>query len=210
MTLANDYDTDLAGRSYSRLYREESAIAFSAIDCVLNAAKGVYASSELTTGTRAYARLREHGFRSMHELDDAGKHALLGTNIDAAAAFARQLRERLPHHALVITPGPFVAPGWTQAEYLTFWETLIRTRVHAVYFNAGWEYSNGCTFEFAVAREQGLPTFDAALRPLAAADGCACIAHAVADLAARGFDPHRLQLNLDRARRAEAARPGPG
>lgn len=202
----HDYETDLDTRSYRRLYREESAIAFSAMDCVLNGELGVYASSELTTGERAYARLRDQGVSSTRELEEPHRSAIFKTNTEAAAAFAGRLREELrnarPGSGVVITPAPLNAPGWTQAEYLAFWETLIRTRVAAVYFNTGWEYSNGCTFEFAVAAEHGIPTFDAELRPLATHDAIARVEHAVMVVTAHGFDPHRLRINLDRLRRA--------
>ena len=59
-----------------------------------------------------------------------------------------------------MTPAPFSAPGWDQHEYLSFWDTLLRTRIRSVWFNRNWEFSNGCAFEFAVARDAGLPTFD--------------------------------------------------
>ncbi|HEU4558506.1 MAG TPA: hypothetical protein VFS20_11685 [Longimicrobium sp.] len=202
MTLVHDYETDLDTRSYSRLYHDERKMAFSAMDCVLNGEKGIYASSALTTGTRAYELLDDHGVRSMRELEEPHRDALLTANMEEAGRFAARLRERLGGHELVITPAPFAAPGWTQAEYLAFWEELIRTRVKAVYFNDGWELSNGCTFEYAVAREAGVATFAAdgsALPPDAAAG---MMERAAAEVEARGYDASRLRINLDRIRRA--------
>jgi hypothetical protein len=201
VTLVHEYETDPSTRRYERLHLEERRMALSAIDCVLNGQKGVYASSELTTGTRTYEALGKNGFRTAAELADPHRSALLEKNIEEAGAFARRLREGLGGAAPVITPAPFLAPGWTQAEYLAFWEELIRTRVKAVYFNDGWEFSNGCSFEFAVAREAGIPCFDARLQPLSLDDGIARVERAVADLEARSFDPERLRLNLARLRR---------
>lgn len=201
MTQVHDYETDLDSRSYSRLYHEESAIAFSAMDCVLNGGKAIYASSELTTGKRTYARLQEHGLRSLRELDESHRRALLATNIEEATTFARQIREHFRGRELVITPAPYLAPGWTQAEYLTFWEALIRTRIKAVYFNSRWEYSNGCAFEFAIASENAIPTLDAELRALSLNNGIMQVTQAIADLKSRGFDAHRLRISLDRLRR---------
>ena len=200
MTSLHDYDADLDTRSYRRLYREESAIAFSALDCVLNGEKGVYASSELTTGERAYAALRERGFRNSSELTEPHRNALLKENLEQASVFARRLRQQLGAKELVITPAPYFAPGWTQAEYLAFWETLIRTRVKAVYFNEGWEFSNGCTFEFAVALKYRVATFDASLRPLSRQEGLERIQKAIQQLQGRGFNPDRLALIVDRLR----------
>lgn len=198
MTIVHEYEADVRSRSYSRLYLEEREIALSAMDCLLNGEKGVYASSELTTGVRAYALLSQNGLRATGELADPHRSRLLETNAEAAGAFAARLREHFAGREVVITPAPFLAPGWTQAEYLAFWEELIRTRVKAVYFNEGWEYSNGCTFEFAVSREAGVETFDARLQPLSPAAAIATVEHAVAELAARGFDTARLRINLAR------------
>ena len=55
----HDYDIDLAERTHTRTFAEEEAHAFSAMDCALNGEKGVYASSELTTGRRAYDLVQE-------------------------------------------------------------------------------------------------------------------------------------------------------
>jgi hypothetical protein len=199
VVLAHDYDADVEIRRYSRLYREESAIAFSAIDCVLKGVKGIYASSELTTGKRMYTVLEERGLRRASELDAGTRDALLAANVAGAEAFARRLQATLSNE-LVITPAPFSAPGWTQAEYLAFWEELIRTRVKSVVFNAAWEYSNGCAFEFAVACEAGLELFDAELLPVPVAEGIDRLAAAAADLETKGYDAQRLRLTLNRLR----------
>lgn len=191
-------ETDIDARSYRRLYREESAIAFSAIDCVLNGDRAMYASSELTSGRRAYELLHEHGARDLDELERLQRGGLMAANVKQAVAFARRLRERLGGRELVITPAPYVAPGWSQTEYLVFWETLLRTRIKAAYFNDGWEYSNGCTFEFVIACEHGIPTFDAELRPLARSDGAARIGKAAARLEATGLGVRDLRTHLDR------------
>ena len=101
---------------------------------------------------------------------------------------------------MVITPAPFTAPGWSQPEYLGFWETLIRTRIKSVWFNREWQFSNGCTFEFAVAHDAELSTFDHNGEPLDRTAGIAAIASAIKRLEAEGFDTAKLQENLERLR----------
>ena len=195
-----EYEADLESRRHTRTFAQEKAIAFSALDCALNGEKAVYASTELTSGWRAYTLLDRHQAGSQQELrellgEDPHRSQLLDRNMEEAGRFARRLRERL--ETLVITPAPFEAPGWTQAEYLDFWEELIRTRVAAVWFNEAWEYSNGCTFEFAVARREGLPTFDAHGRELSLERGIALVDAAIQRLRADGKEPGRLPTHLD-------------
>src|SRR2546425_803419 len=131
---------ELAALRFERGYDEEVAIALSALDCVLLGRKGIYASSELTSGRRAQRLQREHNVPNVTALRDAlgaeDYDALLWSpNVEAAVAFANRLRGELGDAELVISPAPFVAPDWPQEAYLKFWESVIRTRVKSVYFN---------------------------------------------------------------------------
>jgi hypothetical protein len=192
---------ELDGLGHGRTYGEEVRIELSLLDCALNGERAAYASSELTSGRRLYELLRQYGVRDLPAL--RGKigapevqRLLWQPNVAAAAAFARELRERLGGRELVVTPAFFSAPGWSQPEYLAFWETLIRTRFKAVHFLHDWEYSNGCAFEFAVAQSEGLPTFDAAGQPLGRDAGIERLAAAARTLAPAGFDPAGLRQAL--------------
>ncbi|HEY6159275.1 MAG TPA: hypothetical protein VIV88_17640 [Gemmatimonadales bacterium] len=193
----------------TRAHPAETAIALSALDCALNDQKATYASSELTTGKRAYLLMREHGVREsaslMTKLGEQAYHRqLLEVNVAAAKRFAARLRERLGS-VLVITPAPFVAPRWGQKEYLAFWETLLRTRVANVFFNDDWQYSSGCAFEFAVAHDAGLPTWDAQGASLSLGAGISLIERAVAQMAADGIALNALPTNLARLRELHGA-----
>jgi hypothetical protein len=196
-------DTRALSSTFSRSYAEESDLAFSAIDCVLNDEKASYASTELTTGRRVHAVQRELG--AMRSADLKTRLGAQGyatrvwnPNVGAAMAFARRLHHSLGGNQLVITPAPFTAPGWSQPEYLGFWETLIRTRINAVYFNDEWEYSNGCTFEFLVAVDAGLPTFDAHGTPIDLETAIARIETAVGVVRGDRLEYETLADNLRR------------
>lgn len=185
-------DGELDDRVHTRTYAQEVEIALSAFDSILNGEKAVYHSSELTTGKRLHALFRRHGVRGRRELkakmgEEAFRRQVWDPNVAEANAFARELHHRLGGE-LVITPAPFVSPGWNQPEYLAFWETVIRTRCKAIYFSEDWEYSSGCAFEFAVGLDAGLPTFRADGRELSLEEGMSRIAAAIADLDAEGLD----------------------
>jgi len=175
-----------------------STILLSALDCVLNGEKAVYASSDLTTGRRFYELLRKSDARTPEDLrakigDKMYRRKLFEPNSLAANAFARSLRHRLGGSTLVIAPAPLTVQGWSQKQYLEFFETLIRTRVQAVYLNDGWQYSNGCTFEFAVAQEAGIATFDADCEPIDRVRGVHLIECAALELEAMGIEPIGLR-----------------
>jgi hypothetical protein len=119
-------------------------------------------------------------------------------NVQSAIEFAEAIRATLQDDTIVITPAPFSAPGWSQSEYLAFWEQLLRTRVKSLRFNANWQVSNGCTFEFAVAEDAGLPAFDHAGYPLPRKTGIELIERAIQRLESQGFDTSKLRGNLQR------------
>jgi hypothetical protein len=197
---------ELDGLPHARTFGEESRMILVALDCVLNGEKAVYASSELTTGPRLYSLLRERGLKDVAALREAlgeeeFQRLIWAPNAAEADAFAREVRRRTPDRPLVVTPAPFLAPGWNQEEYLAFWETAIRTRFRALYFSDDWEWSHGCTFEFAVAWDAGLPTYTQAGRSLALDEGIDLIVRAADALDAEGFDSSGLRENLERLSR---------
>jgi hypothetical protein len=190
---------------FTRTYDEEVLIALSAFDAILNGEKAVYASSELTTGKRLNALYLQYGVRTTADLrrrvgEEVFRRLVWDPNVAEANAFARDLHRRLGGE-IAITPAPFVSPGWGQPEYLAFWETVIRTRIKAVYFSPDWEYSSGCAFELAVALEAGLPTYYADGREMSSEDGRARIAAAIEELAAEGLDVAPLREVLGRLKK---------
>jgi hypothetical protein len=193
----------LSDSTFTRLYREEVEISFSAMDCLLNGEQAVYASTELTTGLRLYNAMRECGVVTVAELKQIkGKDwytaNIWDANLKVGSEFASRVRVNLGGKLIVITPGPFSAPGWTQPEYLAFWEQLIRTRIGSVWFNLNWQYSNGCTFEFAVAVDASLPVFDHEGQALDPRQGVQLVDAAIQSLVKDGIDVTKLRENLAR------------
>ena len=188
-------------RPHTRTYAAELGIAFSALDCVLNGRKAVYASSPLTTGNRALALMRAHGVTDTSDLrahlgEAEYRDLLWNPNVSEAVAFAERIRVG-SRHELVITPAPFMAPGWNQDEYLAFWERLIRTRVELVYFNDGWQYSSGCVFEFAVALDEGVPTLDSAGNSMAPDEGRRLAEVALKELEEEGLASDLMKKSVE-------------
>ena len=199
----------ISDSKFTRLYQQEMEICFSALDCVLNAEKGIYASSELTTGGRLYRAMREAGVKTVAELREVrGKDwysaNIWDANVKSACEFAGRIRAQLQGKSLVVTPAPFSAPDWSQPEYLAFWEQLLRTRINTVWFNQNWQYSNGCTFEFAVGVDAGLALFDHQGQALTTRQGAQLIEAAIDSLERDQFDTSKLRENLTRLQTASA------
>jgi hypothetical protein len=188
---------------FTRHYREEVDMVFSGLDCALHRDHVIYCSSELTSGLNLCTLLRERGLKTASELkkgmgSEWFRAKLWDVNVKAAIDFAEAVRHKFNDRTIVITPAPFSAPGWTQPEYLAFWETLLRTRIKAAWFNRNWQFSNGCVFEFAVALDAGLDTFDQDGSPLNRGAGIELIDAAIQRIDEQGLDASSLKENLER------------
>jgi hypothetical protein len=195
---------------FTRHHHEEVDMVFSGMDCVLNGERAIYCSSELTSGLRTYEALRKHNVKSVVELKQMmGKEwygeNIWNPNVRASNEFALSVRRASNQKEIVITPAPFTAPGWNQPEYLSFWETLLRTRIKSTWFNHNWQYSNGCTFEFAVTIHEGLSTFDHRGEVLELKKGIELIRAAIAELKKDGFDITKLSENLEKVQSVRAS-----
>jgi hypothetical protein len=167
--------------------------------------RGEDGQTELTSGQRSNRVLKQHGVGSDASLkeklgaDDFGRcyRMNMESNMGWSARFATIVRHGQDDGTDVIDPGPLSVPGWKQDQYYALWETLIRTRVREVRFNHDWQFSNGCTYEFAVAFDTRIPTLDfdgAELNPYAAVE---MVQKAVVTLKEDGFDTTKIQKHLE-------------
>jgi hypothetical protein len=183
---------------------DEIKMLMTAFDCVVPDDSAVYCSGDVTTGRRFYRILREHEVASGDELkvklgDAACKELLddlVRRNIERGIAFAENIRRR--GHANVINPGPLSAPDFEQQHYLYLWEWIIIRKAREVQFNEGWEYSSGCTLEYAIAARKGISRRDHLGEPLELPQAIGRIERAVAELKHEGLRAEMLELNLSR------------
>jgi hypothetical protein len=164
---------------------------------------GIYCSSDITTGKRFYYEvLKAHGVRSEDELkeklgpDDFKRVQtdLIQFNVARGVEFAEKLRERGLIN--VVTPGPYFAKGFDQQHYLYLWEWFIIKKIYEARFNFDWEYSNGCTLEYAIAARKGIPRLDHEGNRIELESAIERVEAAVRDLNAHGFVIPKLRHNL--------------
>jgi hypothetical protein len=177
---------------------DQKAIILSMADCFTRDEKAIYCSSELTTGIRLYTACLDNATTDRYALaDKLGKDWLRDNvfklNETEANRFAGAIQHK--HNHTTISPAALFVPEWGQHDYLSFWETLIKTRIREVHFNENWQFSNGCTFEYAAARAAGLSTFDKDGVVLDPEQASKLIRQAIDWLTARGIDTNKLEEN---------------
>lgn len=182
---------------------DEIEMVMTAFDCVLADDTGVYCSSELTSGKRyCIDLLAANGVHSNEELiqqlgEEASAHAK-NEFIKASVARSMEFTETLRERGLVnvVNPGPFYARGFDQQHYLYLWEWVIIKKIYQIHFNEDWEYSNGCTLEYAIAARKGIPRLNHLGAPLDSAQAAAMIERGISELKTLGFSVERLERNL--------------
>lgn len=182
---------------------DEIKMSMSAFDCMLPDDAGIYCSSDITTGRRFYYEvLKKYDVRSDEELkqklgDDEFKRVqteLIQANVARGSEFAETLRARGLIN--VVTPGPYFAKGFDQQHYLYLWEWFIIKKIYEVRFNKDWEYSNGCTLEYAIAARKGIPRLDHEGNAIQLSQAIEKTEAAVKELRDAGFVVKKLEHNL--------------
>lgn len=183
---------------------DEINMSMSAFDCMLPDDAGIYCSSDITTGKRFYYELlKKYDVRSDEELkqklgDDEFKRVqteLIQANVARGSEFAEKLRERGLIN--VVTPGPYFAKGFDQQHYLYLWELFIIKKTYEVRFNVDWQYSNGCTLEYAIAARKGIPRLDHEGFPIDLVSAIQSVSTAVNELKTAGFAVSKLDKYLE-------------
>lgn len=182
---------------------DEINMSMSAFACVLPDDAGIYCSGELTTGKRFYFEvLKKYDVLSDEDLKlklgekehKRVKSEQLKANVARGLEFAEKLRQRGLIN--VVTPGPFSARGFDQQHYLYLWERFIVEKTYEVRFNRDWEYSNGCTLEYAIAARKGIPRLDYEGSPIELKSAIERVQAAVTILQEGGFVIKTLERNL--------------
>jgi hypothetical protein len=182
---------------------DEINMSMSAFDCMLPDDAGIYCSSDITTGKKFYYEvLKKFGVKSEQELKEKlgveefkqVQTELIQFNVARGSRFAEKLRERGLIN--VVTPGPYFARGFDQQHYLYLWELFIIKKIYEVRFNYDWEYSNGCTLEYAIAARKGIPRLDHEGSPLDLESAIDRVGVALAELGKESFVIKKLENNL--------------
>jgi hypothetical protein len=124
---------------------------------------------------------------------------LIQSNVTRGSKFAEKLRERGLIN--VVTPGPYFAKGFDQQHYLYLWEVFIIRKIYEIRLNYDWEYSNGCTLEYAIAARKGIPRLDHEGMHIDLHAAAARIEAAAAELEKEGFAIPKLKDNLQLLKR---------
>lgn len=144
----------------------------------------VYMSAPITSGKRLI---------EFHKRNDVQSNSTHNRNLENvftqiveynrthAKLISQKFRERIK--SVIIDP-TLVADidGWTQDDYRFLWAKIIERYTNVVVYVDDWNYSNGCAYEFLVAKQSNIKTLNEMFNPLSIDEGIVLIQRAIEDL----------------------------
>jgi hypothetical protein len=180
-------------------HESELEAAMGVLRTVAGAREAVYVSAPITSGKRLSAWLarRDGGAKASGDGgEEEFRREVVRENLEHAKQIVAALRRECA--GVLIDPTSLEdLPGWTQDDYRDFWGRVIERMAREVVFLDGWHYSNGCSYEFFVARRAGVATLDESRRPVTHADGARLIAGAIEETRSLGLPAEFLERVLE-------------
>ena len=161
----------------------------------------IYCSTPITSG-KLYADWLKKIDRKYDSSDSIAQHYIDSHKkevVELNRQYAQGFVERIRTKTEVPVINPAAMPhidNWKDSDWLDFWESVITTYARFVVFADGWEYSNGCTYEFLVAQLFNIECFDENLSPIGLVDGIELIKTAIIILKENNGVTIGLERNL--------------
>lgn len=168
----------------------------------LDGQAAVYLSTPITTGPRLLAAMSGASTSTNDSYLLQLRRDVLTENLRGVEPLRRRLHET-HRSSPVIDPTELDVDGWSQSDYHRFWIEVLRNFVARVVFADGWQASIGCTLEYLVACDLGLPCFTSELVPLRIAEGQELIGIAIGQIESAGLDASIHRSALDRLSQAD-------
>ena len=165
------------------------------LECILEGRKCLYLSTPMTNGPRLIALHKSKNLTTdPNDYNELFQEHVFGPNCLDSKSVADRLRKKTGQ--IVINPACFDISGWSQEDYLLLWCRTIRRFAKEVWFNEGWFYSNGCTQEFLVAQQSGIPTIDLAGTAIRLVDAIHAISAAIPELQEVAISTNSLETTV--------------
>lgn len=166
---------------------QEVEAGVAAVAREINGRPAIYLSTPITTGKRYYDFIAGAGRQLTGTARRAAlqRHVVL-PNIKQAQIVATSVEQRVQKY--VINPAGYEFRGWSQSDYTVMWSRVICEIAESVVCVDGWEYSNGCAYEFLTLVKANKECRDQNADAIAPAQGLNGIDQAASEIAKAGLD----------------------
>jgi len=160
---------------------------FSFYSCICTNHKIGYFSTPISTGIRYYNWLKSNNINAddANTYSDNFKNDVFMPNIDGAMSVVNNI---VVNGNIIVNPVSVgLLPGWKQEDYINFWRRVIESNIDYVVFNDEWYYSDGCVYEFYVAKYNNKKCYNINNQEIALCDGINLIKCANEHIKSMGF-----------------------
>jgi len=156
----------------------------------------IYISAPITTGAYFINWYKNKGLliENLADYRKAHYNEIIKPNSDIILKYYGDLSLKI--NSPIIEPASFEMPGWTQDDYLSFWEKVINHCVIKIIFMDGWCYSKGCTFEYYTGLKKGIELVDQNQKPIEINWAIEHIQKAIAEYNKVGINTDQQQMIL--------------
>lgn len=157
MTAAVDTNLERVRAMVAASPRDEVKGYLLALECLVPEANA-YLSVPVTGGAlfvQWYATLGRQ--LSGREYVEEQTRRVIHPNMRRACALADELISTSGTGMRLLNPAPLFVENWTQDQYPNLWAATIRRFARTVFFADDWHLSSGCSVEYIVALEAGIP-----------------------------------------------------
>ncbi|MEW6208174.1 MAG: hypothetical protein AB1631_07390 [Acidobacteriota bacterium] len=166
---------------------------------VIDGRSAIYVSAPITTGKRfsAWHANNGAGFDPSHpEYYEGHLREVIQPNREHARMVVRELRQSATE-AIIDPTAVADFPEWTQDDYRYLWAGVIERYVKTLVFINGWQYSNGCAYEFLTAKRTGAMALDEKQHVITIEEGIKLIRSAIHEMRSYGVPTEFLEQMLE-------------
>jgi hypothetical protein len=171
------------------VHEYEIEIMLEVLASVVEGRTAVYLSAPITTGQR-YVEWHRQNNTALDASHPKHRETYLREVVQPNRAQAGSLAQELRRLFAKVVIDPTVVadlPGWTQDDYRHLWARVIERYAGIVVFMNGWQYSNGCVYEFLTAQRSGATTLTENQHPLTREEGMQLIRAAMTEMRAHSL-----------------------
>jgi len=138
------------------LYNED---LFNGLKNLFNGNEILYVSTPINTGNKFvewYCSIGNGLIKNSEEYNKSRKLNVVQLNIQNTRNFIKDLRKR--NNKIIIDPTTFEdnTKKWSQNDFYSFWQDVIKELISEAIFLDGWEYSVGCCYELIAAIKKNI------------------------------------------------------
>ena len=167
------------------VHESEIGVLVAFLESIIPEHNAVYMSAPITSGKRYIHWIEQHpGNRDFSGCNQNLEFTrnVVEKNREHSRAVVKKLRSSFPGNVLIDPTVVPDLPDWSQDDYRFAWGQIIESYAKILVCSEDWQFSSGCVYEFLVARNSKIQTFDEDLNEISLEKGKQLIQEAISIL----------------------------